>query len=100
MTMDTSSPNTPSPEQRGPIMPSREAVAPGVEHAPLPSPAAEAAAGPSQGAPVSPPLTASDVSAAIAGMPVPSAPGSAAPSTASDEDLIEPEWVDKTEEVI
>lgn len=49
------------------------------------------------------PLSASDVSAAIAAMPTPTAPAVSSlpvPSAAADEDLIEPEWVNKTEQVI
>ena len=49
------------------------------------------------------PLQASDVAAAIAAMPAPNAPLVASlpvPTVAADEDLIEPEWVDKTEQVI
>jgi hypothetical protein len=50
-----------------------------------------------------PQLSVSDVTAAIAAMPAPNAPVAASlplPSVAADDDLIEPEWVDKTEEVI
>ena len=50
-----------------------------------------------------PTLSASDVAAAIASMPAPTAPAVASlplPLAAADEDLIETEWVTKTEEVI
>jgi hypothetical protein len=45
-------------------------------------------------------LTAADVAAAIAATPTPGAPVSSLPTTASDVDVIEPEWVDKAEEVV
>ncbi|MBW4061432.1 hypothetical protein HJC99_02580 [Candidatus Saccharibacteria bacterium] len=50
-----------------------------------------------------PPITASDVAAAIAQMPSatpPAATSGAVPATASDVDVIEPEWVDQAESVI
>lgn len=56
-----------------------------------------------QPAVVKPQLNATDVAAAIAAMPAPAGPFTAAlpvPTAAADEDLIEPEWVSKTEEVI
>lgn len=57
------------------------------------------------GAPAAQPakLSADDVAAAIAAMPAPTAPVAAqlpVPDAAADEDLIEPEWVNKTEQVI
>lgn len=60
---------------------------------------------PAAGAPAAatPKLSASDVAAAIASMPSPNTsviPSLPLPSIAADEDLIEPEWVNKTEEVI
>lgn len=50
----------------------------------------------------SPKLTADQVAAAIASQPSTGAPSAAAgtPSTASDVDVIEPEWVDKAEHEI
>jgi hypothetical protein len=64
-----------------------------------PSPGASA-----QPAPAAPVLTAADVAAAIAAVPGPAAPVPGAttstPATASDVDVIEPEWVNKAEEVV
>ena len=52
--------------------------------------------------PAQPTLSASDVAAAIAAMPAPNAAPVSLPlpGAAADEDLIEPEWVNKTEQVI
>ena len=51
-----------------------------------------------------PALTAADVAAAIAAVPGPTAPGGTpsmpAPTAAGDVDVIEPEWVDKAEQVV
>ena len=60
----------------------------------------ENAGQPTQAAPQ---LTASDVAAAIAQMPspAPAAPTTAStPSTAADQDVIEPEWVNQAEATI
>lgn len=48
-------------------------------------------------------LSADDVAAAIAAQPTPTAPRvspATGPATAEDVDVIEPEWVDKAEEVV
>jgi hypothetical protein len=47
-------------------------------------------------------LSADDVAAAIAAVPGPAAPGGAVPTptAAGDIDVIEPDWVDKAEEVV
>ncbi len=55
--------------------------------------------------PVVPPrLTAADVAAAMAAVPAPAAPVpssvSASPSVAADQDVIEPEWVEKAEQIV
>lgn len=66
-------------------------------------PAAPAADVSAPTAQVPPTLSAHDVAAAIAAMPTPTAPVASqlpTPIAAADEDLIEPEWVNKTEEVI
>ncbi len=79
-----------------PEQPARPEVAPAVGASPAP-PAQ------SSGASTLPPkLTAADVAAAIAAVPGPSGPGVAmpAPTTAGDLDVIEPEWVDKAEDVV
>jgi hypothetical protein len=90
-------PSGPKPEQArpgGPELPAQPEVAPSVGATP----------GPAQPAPTTlpPKLTAADVAAAIAAVPGPNAPGGAVPTptVASDEDLIEPEWVAKAEEVV
>ncbi len=94
------SPNTPSPGERpAGFTPEDLQVsgAPRVEAAPAPAPAPAAA---NVGAPV-PKLTAADVAAAIAATPAVGAPTAMpTPSVAGDVDVIEPEWVDKAEEVV
>lgn len=64
--------------------------------------AAEQPPAPANATPTQPTLSASDVAAAIAAMPAPNAAAVSlpVPSAAADEDLIEPEWVNKTEQVI
>lgn len=71
------------------------------EHTFMPQ-AAEQPPAPAVTAPTQPTLSASDVAAAIAAMPAPNAAAVSlpVPSAAADEDLIEPEWVNKTEQVI
>jgi hypothetical protein len=82
------------PESLQGAAPERPA-APEVQPAPGASPAQSA-----------PKLTAADVAAAIAAVPGPAAPVPGAttsapvPVTASDVDVIEPEWVAKAEEVV
>ncbi len=94
-------PNTPSPEQQQRFMPEGLPVneVPRAETAPAPG--APSAATPQ------PKLTAADVAAAIAATPTVGAKptgivsaSSAMPGTAGDVDVIEPEWVDKAEEVV
>jgi hypothetical protein len=49
-----------------------------------------------------PVLTAADVAAAMAAVPTPAAPlpSDYAPTVAADQDVIEPEWVDRAEQVV
>lgn len=94
--MDTqpSSPNLPSsPERPQGATPEVAKVPAGAgEGAPAPAPAAPA-----------PKLSAADVAAAIAATPAVGptpAPVAPVPGTAGDVDVIEPEWVDKAEQVV
>lgn len=78
-----------------------EQVAPGPEAAPGgPGGPANGSAAPTP----QPKLTAADVAAAIAAVPfpgpAPATAGTPVPGTAADQDLIEPEWVAKAEEVV
>lgn len=52
--------------------------------------------------PTPPQLTAADVTATMAAVPTPGAPtpGIPTPTVAADQDVIEPEWVDKAEKVV
>ncbi len=98
--MNPQTPQSPQPssEQLPVQSPEQTVTAAGVELPAQTVPAADGAPAAS-----SPKLNASDVAAAIASMPAPNAavtPTLPLPAIAADEDLIEPEWVDKTEEVI
>lgn len=108
--MDTqpTSANQPNPNV-GPVGPRPEALTPNdarlevsaAEIAPMPGlgstqPAATPAPAPK--------LSADDVAAALAAVPAPTGPlpgmAQAAPAVADDIDVIEPEWVEKAEEVV
>jgi len=98
--MNPQTPNSPqpSPEQLPGQSPEQSGGAPTPELTSSPAPVADG-----QPASATPKLSASDVAAAIASMPAPNTPASTSlplPTVAADEDLIEPEWVDKTEQVI
>lgn len=98
--MNPQTPKSPQPNPEGLILASPEQAAGQQAAETAPRPAVPASAVPAASMPN---LSASDVAAAIAAMPAPNAPASATlpfPVTAADEDLIEPEWVDKTEQVI
>ncbi len=108
--MDTS-PTTPTPEQPSQITPDQligtgtqeSALKPAApEAAAAPMPAATSSTAPAAGTPLA--LSAADVAAAIAATPTvgSSAPSGAVatPAVAADQDVIEPEWVDKAEQVI
>lgn len=99
-------PHPASPEGGSAGMASTEGLQTGAVERPVVAP--EPAPGPggasNAGQPTAPPpkLTAADVAAAIAAVPGPSAPmpSAAAPVTAGDVDVIEPEWVNKAEQVV
>ncbi len=104
-----SSPNIPAPSERsGGLTPADlksgvagAEVAPmsGAEVAPVPGPGAPQAAAPAAAATVKP--TAADVAAAMALVTGPVKPVSTPnPQVAADIDVIEPEWVEKAEEVV
>ncbi len=98
--MNPQTPKSPQSNPEGMILPSPENPAAPQAAETVMQPAASASGQPAASTPS---LSASDVAAAIASMPAPSAPASATlpfPVVAADEDLIEPEWVDKTEQVI
>ena len=99
MDSQQANPNIPSPNAApGGFTPEQmRPGAAGAEAAPAPG-AAPAAANAASAAPK---LTAAQVAAAIAATPAPGvAPATQAPSIAGDVDVIEPEWVDKAEEVV
>ena len=96
--------------QPNPQNPGERPAGPWPENLPTPSgfeavPRPEAAPAPPP-PPPGQPLTRDDVAAVIAAMPGPNGPPSAVsggapvPLTAADVDLIEPEWVNKAEEVV
>jgi len=98
--MNPQTPQTPQPSPEQPQGQSPEqAATPGSAEFPVQTtPSADGAP-----ATAAPQLSASEVAAAIASMPAPNAPTVTSlplPIDAADEDLIEPEWVNKTEEVI
>jgi len=96
------SPNMPASPEQGPglkqeAMPEAP-VASAPERAPVPGNAPAAA---DAGATSAPKLTAAQVAAAIAATPAPGVqPTSQTPPMAGDVDVIEPEWVEKAEEVV
>jgi hypothetical protein len=96
------SPNMPSPQEiPGGLKPENlQAGPPAAETAPTPG----GGAPPPAATPTTPPpkLTADQVAAAIAATPGPGAKPATAPlpGVAGDVDVIEPEWVDKAEEVV
>ena len=98
--MNPQTPQTPqsSSEQPQGQSPEQAAIPGSAEIPAQTTPAADGAP-----AAAAPQLSVSQVAAAIASMPSPNAPAVTSlplPIDAADEDLIEPEWVNKTEEVI
>ena len=87
----------------GPEQSNRHETAPAMEAGPTigASPAPSAQAQPAASQPTAK-LSRDDVSAVIAAVPGPNGPSGAVPTPtmASDVDVIEPEWVDKAEEVV
>ena len=93
-------PAAPLPERFGQVRPEQTPQPGGSEVGPRPGQPPAAAPPPSAQAG----LTAADAAAAIAAMPMPpnvTTPMAAGgPLAAADQDLIEPEWVDKVEDVL
>jgi hypothetical protein len=87
-----------------PLVPEGMAPARGPEQAPRSEQAPAPGGGPNGPAAATPQakLSPADVAAALAAVPGPAAPGGVVPTptAAGDVDVIEPEWVDKAEEVI
>jgi hypothetical protein len=95
-------PNTPAaPEGPGGFKPEDLKVGGAVGPEAAPAPGAAPAAANSATTTPAPILTAADVAAAIAATPAPGVrPTIPTPGVAGDVDVIEPEWVDKAEEVV
>lgn len=98
-------PHSAGPEAGVPSMPT-EGLQPGALDRPTAPEAAPASGAPANAAQpagsLPPKLTAADVAAAIAAVPGPGAvpPMTPVPGPADDVDVIEPEWVNKAEEVV
>ena len=87
------------PEQSGGRS-AEQPVAPEISSAPAGTPAPQTNVA-KTAQPTPAPLTSDDVAAVIAAAPGPAAPGGTpVPSSAADADVIEPEWVNKAEEVV